>query len=189
MRGVIKRTAAGCLALAFAVTGPAGAEVTLSGGAGVGWGSANAESSQKVERWITDATRFCGAHDPRWRVDCLRDQYRDVIPRLPKSGPYAGVAEALAEAATELETIAKREADQTRAPARLSVRRGAVTRQSAGAVRATAPARQAAANRAASAVLDQLATRLLRSAPQGAARQFSALAKAAEGAKTLLRST
>lgn len=178
-----------CLVAALGFADPAGAEVTLSGGAGVGWGSANAESSQKVERWITDATRFCGAYHPRWRVDCLRDQYRDVIPRLPKSGPYAGVAAALAEAATELEAIAKQEADQTRAPARLSVRQGAVTRQSAGVVRATAPARQGAANRAASAVLDQLATRLLRSAPQGAARQFAGLATAAEGAKTLLRST
>ena len=185
----MSRGAAGSLALLLAFCGPAMAEVTLSGGAGVGWGSANAESSQKVERWITDATRFCGAYHPRWRVDCLRDQYRDVIPRLPKSGPYAGVAAALAEAATELETIAKREADQTRAPARLSVRQGAATRQSAGAVRATAPARQAAANRAASGVLDQLATRLLRSAPQGAARQFASLAGAVEGAKTLLRST
>lgn len=185
----MRRIAAGSLALLLALAGPAAAEVTLSGGAGVGWGSANAESSQRIERWIKDATRFCGAYEARWRVDCLRDQYREVIPRLPKSGPYAGVAEALAEAATELEAIAKREVDRNRPPARLSVRQGAVTRQSAGAVRATDQARQAAANRAATAVLDQLATRLLRSAPQGAARQFASLAGAVDGAKTLLRST
>jgi len=177
------------LALVVMVLGtPTGAEVTLSGGAGVGWGSANAESTRRVERWITDATRFCGAYEARWRVDCLRDQYRDVLPRLPRTGPYAAVWSAMSEAADGLDAIAAQEADRARAPARLSVRQGATTRQSAGPVRATDPARQAAANRAAAAVLDQMATRLLRSAPAGAAQQFASLARAAEGAKTLLRS-
>ncbi|MFN4171518.1 MAG: hypothetical protein ACK4GW_07170 [Pseudorhodobacter sp.] len=174
---------------ALAPVPPLFAEATLSGGGGAAWGNANAEATRRVEGWLTDATRFCGSYEARWRVDCLRDRYRDVLPRLPRTGPYAAVWSALSEAADGLEAIAAREADRTRAPARLTLRQGAVTRQSAGPVRATAPARQSAANRAASGVLDQLATRLLRSAPPGAVRQFATLARAAEGAKTLLRST
>ncbi len=154
--GIIAALLAGLLSSG----GPASAEVTLSGGGGAGWGSANADSTRNVERWITGANRFCASYAPRWRVDCLRDQYRQVVPRLPRTGPYAVVATALNAAADELEIIALREADPDRAPARLSEQGGA-GRQSAGAVRATAPARQNAANRAASAVIDQLATQLL----------------------------
>ncbi|MBL4919087.1 hypothetical protein [Szabonella alba] len=171
--------------VALLPAGPVPAEVTISGGGSFGWGRANADSTRNVERWITGAARFCGSYHARWRVDCLRDQYRQVVPRLPRTGPYAAVAVALSAAADELDSIAAREADPARAPARLTEGGG---RQSAGTVRATAPARQNSANRAAAAVIDRLATQLLRSAPAGATRDFAALSRAAEGAKTLLRS-
>lgn len=137
---------------------------------------------------IKDTNRWCQGYDMKWRVDCLRDGYARIAAEMPTTGAYAGMRADLAKAARALGAIARRYEDPTTRPAMLVRRQLGKDRHSGSAVRATAPGHQRAAGAAARQVLDDLATQLLRSAPQGQAARFSGVVEAVAGAKTLLRS-
>lgn len=167
------------------VASSAPAEVRLGGA------DRQEQTAPRIDRWVQQAQEYCSWYTPKWRVDCLRDQLAQVAGRVPKSGAYGTLRAGLWQTVDQLSAIAARNADPSIAPTRTPPRVQSADRpsRSATALRATAPARQARANAAASQVLDELATTLLRAAPQGAAGvQFTATARAIATTKQLLRS-
>ncbi len=139
---------------------------------------------------LQDGIDQCGYYDPRWRIDCLAMVTHRVAQSLPSGSEYDELRTALARSGAELRSIATANADAAVPPARLAVEVDGKTRTSSRALRAVAPARQAAANAAASAALDSLTTTLLRSASTSTTQRvhFERAVEAVNSAKVLLRS-
>ena len=135
-------------------------------------------------------TDACGDYDEVWRIDCLSMELERVAARLPKAAAYDSARAEVTAAAARLHAIAMANAD----PARPAVRREATVKgtkvRTTRPITPVAPARVAAANAQAAAVVDELATTLLRSAPTPTAqRELARVAQAVDSTKVLLRSS
>jgi hypothetical protein len=147
-------------------------------------------STGSVADAIDAARAHCESYSVHWRVDCLSSELRAVADRLSRTGDGAVIRAELIKASDELARIAAANAYAAQPPV---VRRSEVygaTKRTNRPIRSIAAARLPAANAAATAVLDNLSTTLLRSAPSAAARKanFERAAQAVDSAKVLLRS-
>ena len=143
-----------------------------------------------IETLLARGTAACGDYDEVWRIDCLSVELERVAARLPRTRAYDNARAEVAAAAARLHAIAMANAD----PARPAVRREATVKGTK--VRTTRPItpvarpRVAAANAQAEAVVDELATTLLRAGPtRTAQRELARVAQAVDSTKVLLRSS
>ena len=139
---------------------------------------------------LSRGTSACGGYDEVWRIDCLSVELERVAARLPKTRAYDNARAEVTAAAARLHAIAMANAD----PARPAVRREATVQgtkvRTTRPITPVAPARVAAANAEATAVVDELATTLLRSASTPTAqRELARVAQAVDSTKVLLRSS
>ena len=143
-----------------------------------------------IEMLLSRGTDACGGYDETWRIDCLSVELERVAARLPKTRAYDNARAEVTAAAARLHAIAMANAD----PARPAVRREATVQgtkvRTTRPITPVAPARVAAANAEATAVVDELATTLLRSASTPTAqRELARVAQAVDSTKVLLRSS
>lgn len=126
----------------------------------------------------------------KYRLDCLRWELHRIAQGIPSTGEYAEMREAISIASGELAAIVNENADATPPVAHVGRSTSGKARQSARRLKAIDPARQASANAQASAVLDRLSTRLLRSASNSATQRvhYERAAQAINSTKVLLRS-
>ena len=139
---------------------------------------------------LSRGTSACGEYDETWRIDCLSVELERVAARLPKAAAYDKARAEVTAAAAKLHAIAMAYAD----PARPAVRREATVKgtkvRTTRPITPVAPARVAAANAEATAVVDELATTLLRAGPtRTAQRELARVAQAVDSTKVLLRSS
>lgn len=137
---------------------------------------------------IEAAREHCSTYPVRWRIECLSSELDAAAERLPATGDSGRIRAQIKKAAAELEAIAVANADPAQEPVRLQV--PSTGRVTSRPIRAVAASRIPSANAAAAAVVDTLATTLLRSAPSNAARRaaFVSAAQALDSTKILLRS-
>lgn len=147
-------------------------------------------STGTVADAIDAARDHCETYSIHWRVDCLSSELRAAADRLPTSGDSAVIRAELIKASDELARIAADNAYAAQPPVVRRTEVNGVTKRTARPIRSIAAARLPAANAAATAVLDNLSTTLLRSAPSAAARRanFERAAQSVDSAKILLRS-
>ncbi|MDZ4134930.1 MAG: hypothetical protein U1D06_04950 [Paracoccaceae bacterium] len=133
----------------------------------------------------------CGYYNPVLRVDCIRDQLNLIVQRMPSFGDYAELRQEISIAVGRLNAIVAANADPAAPAVRRRIKTPSGNRTSATPIRPIAPKNLAAANAQASVVLDQLSTRLLRSASSSAAQKvhYERAAQALDSVKVLLRST
>ena len=114
-----------------------------------------------------------------------------LIQSMPADGDYAEMRQAIAEAASELNTIVRETADPAATPVRRTVETPRGKRTSALPVQPIAADKVAEANERAAAVFEKLETRLLRSASGAPSKRvhYELAAQAVNSAKVLLRST
>lgn len=139
---------------------------------------------------LARGTNACGGYDETWRIDCLSVELERVAARLPRKAAYDDARAEIAAAAAKLHAIAMANAD----PARPAIVREATVSgtkvRTTRAITPVAPARVAATNAQATAVLDELSTTLLRSAPNRTAQvELARVAQAVDSTKVLLRSS
>lgn len=149
------------------------------------------ENTQRVVDMIDENDTACDALPSSYTIDCLSAGYRDLADRLPAGTQYAEVRSALDQVARELDVIATRARDNAKPRRRVDItsRRGLPPRKLTDIV-AVRTDREAAANAAARATLERSRLILLRSVPQGDARNvhFTRVAEAFDGSAVLLRS-
>ena len=139
---------------------------------------------------LARGTSACGDYDETWRIDCLSVELERAAARLPRKAAYDDARAEIAAAAARLHAIAMANAD----PARPAIVREATVSgtklRTTRAITPVAPARVAATNAQATAVLDELSTTLLRSAPNRTAQvELARVAQAVDSTKVLLRSS
>jgi hypothetical protein len=139
---------------------------------------------------IQAAKDHCETYTIHWRVDCLGSELRAAAARLPATGDAGVIRAQVIGAADELGQIAAANANPAQPPIIRSTVVNGTRRTTARPIRSIAAARLPAANAAATAVLEEVSTTLLRSAPSDAARRvaFERAAQAVDSAKVLLRS-
>lgn len=150
-------------------------------------------SSGRTDRIVTEIERTtdtCDYYVDFERIDCLRDGLQKIVRTMPQGGDYADMRKALSEAVVELDTVVRQNADPAAKPVRRQVKTPRGTRTSATRIRPIAPQRLEQANAQATAVLDRLSTKLLRSASNSASKRvhYERAAQAIDSAKVLLRS-
>jgi hypothetical protein len=144
----------------------------------------------RVVQALADAQAFCGSlRDTSYRIDCLAERLDHIAGLMPLNGPYVETRQTLLAAAKKLRGVGATYADPSR-PA-LRVKAGGSRPQSTS--RPIVPIRPnaaAAANRAASAILTETETILLRSSAGNpeVAQQVRSIAAAVGSNKVLLRS-
>lgn len=143
-----------------------------------------------VANAIDAAREHCETYSIHWRIDCLSSELRAAADRLGTSGDSGVIRAELIKASDELAQIAAANAYAAQPPVVRTTEVNGTTRRTNRPIRSIAAARLPAVNAAATAVLDNLSTTLLRSAPSAAARQanFERAAQAVDSAKVLLRS-
>ncbi|QYK42401.1 MAG: hypothetical protein KF887_04560 [Paracoccaceae bacterium] len=147
-------------------------------------------SLSDVADMIEAAADHCGTYSIHWRIDCLSSELQAAANRLPSGGDNDVIRAELQRAAAQLAQIANANANPAQSPVRRRTEVDGRTRTTARPIRSVAAARLPAATSAATAVLDNLSTTLLRSAPSAATRRvaFERAAQAVDSSKVLLRS-
>ena len=148
------------------------------------------DATAKFVQKFNDVSDFCRLLDLRYRIDCLQAHFEKISRSLPTTGDYAPLRAALAKAAIQLDRVVEANKDSGGKIIAPRLR----SKPQAERIRPLTPilpARQAAANAAAAAVVDELSTVLLRSALNSERRQiaFQAIATAIDGTAVLLRSS
>lgn len=131
----------------------------------------------------------CGRYDPVYRIDCLQRGLRLTAQRIPRNAAYGDMKRAILRAADKLDAIVRANVD-TRAP-KLDAKPGANPRFARNrSYRAIKRENLAKAMAAASQVVDELQTELLRAADNSEKRQqhYQRVAVAVQSTKVLLRS-
>lgn len=147
-------------------------------------------SVRRIEWQIADRIRHCEEYRPIWRIDCLADGFKQISRSLPNGQGYASVSRELSSAADELAALARQNADPAKPPERLEAQTSAGPRRTSRPIVAIAPKNLPAANRAADAIVADLSTTLLRSAPNPAAQpEIARIAAAVDSTRVLLRSS
>lgn len=172
---------------------PAGGGTSGSSGGGSGGYSGpqgiTPTSTQKIAAMFTEASDFCHWLEPRYRIDCLYAKLRKIAQNLPRTGDYAPVRAAVVKAADRLEDVV--DSFEDRAGPKVSPRLR--SKPDAERLRPLSPIRpemQDVANRAATEIVAELTTVLLRSGTQSERQQlaFQEIATAVSSTKILLRS-
>jgi hypothetical protein len=162
------------------------------GGYGGGYGAEAPaiprRQADAIIRRLDEVNRYCDWFEPRYRIDCIADQYAQIVRGLSADPAYDPLRTALNDGARRLERVVagNRAAGASTDPARFDARNPTV--RASRALRPTATG--AVARRAASAVIGETATVLLRAAAAGDQRRapFQRIAAAIESNKVLLRS-
>jgi hypothetical protein len=152
--------------------------------------SLNAGSTTTIALLIADANRSCGPERLRlYRIDCLRVHYQRVADRIPTTGEYGPVKQALADAAAQLDQIVTANLDTT-APQVRPRERGKPLAPRLPNLRAVKPGAEAAANAAAEKVVTQTAMLILRSGedPKRRTAHYREIVAAVDSNLLLLRS-
>ena len=145
----------------------------------------------EVARVMGRGIEACAGYDLTWRVDCLSVELQRAADNLPKTSAYGPARAEVVAAAKKLQEIARANAD----PARPAIVRKAIvagrTVKTPRPITPIAPERVAAANAQAEAVIAELSTQLLRSAPSTptARVELARVAQAIDSSKILLRSS
>jgi hypothetical protein len=146
--------------------------------------------ARRIEWQIADRIRHCEEYRPIWRIDCLADGFKQISRSLPRGGEYASLREKLSSTADELAALARRNADPVKPPERLQAQTSAGPRRTSRPLVPIAPQNLPTANRAADAIVSDLSTTLLRSAPNPAAQpEIARIAAAVDSTRVLLRSS
>lgn len=143
--------------------------------------------ARRVIWLIGDRIRHCEAYAPVWRVDCLADGFKQIARGLPQGEAYSPLGRELSATADRLAALARRNADPAKPAERLRAQTRAGPRRTSRPIVAIDPRRLPAANAAAAAIVADLATTLLRSAPGEA--DIARIAAAVDGTRILLRSS
>lgn len=148
-----------------------------------------ASETRRIIKLISDGRDFCSGVPLLYRVDCLRYHFWKVAQTLPKTGDYAPVRAALLNAADQLEAIRDANLDPAGKPTQFRLR----SKPDAARVPALVPIRPASAaqaNSAATEVIAQTTTILLRSTENSDRRQasYQEIAAVIDSTKVLLRS-
>ncbi|MGB8621563.1 MAG: hypothetical protein WCD16_01980 [Paracoccaceae bacterium] len=134
---------------------------------------------------------FCENVAPEYRVDCLSERLKNVARTLPTQGDYDTVRRALNVASLKLNRLSRqnRSKDLPRAPARVT--EGGTTTSTARDLTPVSTDAVERTNQAASAILQEAETKLLRSSENSTRRkiQFQRIADAIGSNKVLLRSS
>lgn len=148
--------------------------------------------TDSIREQIAVANELCGWFPVEVRIDCVADRLRDIARTIPTTGEYAPVREALEEAVSDLREISGRNAAAGVTPRRFQAPHpvdGAPVRTSR--LTAVAPDLQSQALQEALSVVEELETKLLRSAENSRKRQvhFQEIAASISSTKLLLRSS
>ncbi len=150
----------------------------------------SAPGVRRIEWLIADRIRHCEAYRPIWRIDCLADGFKQIARSLPEGRGYASVSRELSSTADELAALARRNADPAKPPERLRAQTSAGPRRTSRPLVPIAPENLPTANSAADAIVADLSTTLLRSAPNAAAQpEIARIAAAVDSTRVLLRSS
>jgi hypothetical protein len=150
----------------------------------------SATGASRIEWLIADRIRHCEAYRPIWRIDCLSEGFKQIATGLPRGEGYASIRRELSSTADELAALARRNADPEVPPQRLRAQTSAGPRRTNRPLVAVAPQNLPAANAAADAIVADLATTLLRSAPNPAQQpEIARIAAAVDTTRILLRSS
>ena len=137
---------------------------------------------------LTAARLFCEQlNDETLQVDCLSERLEQISSEIPEDTDYDEVRDVLANTAAELGALARQNRDRSRP----RVNAASPNDPASGTSRPLlpiAPDRLAEVNAAASAILDDATTVLLRSADKSNRNQYTRIAQALESNKVLLRS-
>ena len=149
-----------------------------------------AQAMDEVSARVRAAKALCGGIPSVYRIDCLADQFALVANDLPATGELGDLKIALSSAAKELAKIARKNRDPRAARVRPISNTIPGQPQASRALRAVREMRQAQAEQQALAVVDQLATVLLRSADTATRNSIyiARIAQAVDSNKILLRS-
>lgn len=148
------------------------------------------KEAKDIVKRLNAARALCGTAVRVFRIDCLADQYDKIAKTLPKEGEFKAIKAAMKKAADDLAAIASANRDTSVKPVKFRINKSGLRARSSRTIKAIQPARQAQAERQASAVVDQLSTVLLRSGENSGKRQvyFAQIAQAVDSNKVLLRS-
>jgi hypothetical protein len=150
----------------------------------------SAAGASRIEWLIADRIRHCEEYRPIWRIDCLAEGFKQIATGLPRGEGYASIREELSSTADKLAALARRNADPEVPPQRLRAQTSAGPRRTSRPLVAVAPQNLPAANAAADAIVAELATTLLRSAPNPAQQpEIARIAAAVDTTRILLRSS
>ena len=157
---------------------------------GPGAAAQDARILEEASDRVRAAQFLCGGIPTVYRIDCLADQFAKIASDLPDVGELGELKAALNTAAQDLAKIARQNRDPRAARIRPVSNTIPGQPEASRALRAVRPERQEAAEQQALAVVDQLATVLLRSADTATRNSiyFSRLAQAVDSNKILLRS-
>ena len=161
-----------------------------AGGARVAGQRIDRATTRAIVQSIEGAAGFCSGMDSAYQVDCLADQLSILAENMAPSGEYAPAREAIAEAAAELEALARANASRS-IPRRPAVSaRNPETRRSSRPIVPVEPAVQEAVAQEAVAIVEELQTELLRSSENSDRRRlpYQQISAALESNKVLLRS-
>ena len=106
---------------------------------------------------------FCAGVQRDYRISCIADRFESLARQLPRSGDYREIRKGLQKAARDLDKVTRQFADAGTRKQRFGSGSGDDTIRT-GRLTSIDPARRAAAERAAKAVIGDLETVLLRSA-------------------------
>lgn len=140
---------------------------------------------------IERGTQHCGQYKDVWRIDCISDELERMAQKMPKTGEYRRAKSEILAASAKLRALAQQNADPKQPPVRRAAQVGNTRRTTTRPITAVAPDRVVATNRAADAVISELATTLLRSAGNSptTSRELMRVSQAVDSTKVLLRST
>jgi len=140
---------------------------------------------------IERGTEHCGQYTDVWRIDCISDELERMALKMPKTGEYRRAKSEILAASAKLRALAQQNADPKQPPVRRAAQVGNTRRTTTRPITAVAPDRVVATNRAADAVISELATTLLRSAGNSptTSRELMRVSQAVDSTKVLLRST
>jgi hypothetical protein len=140
---------------------------------------------------ISGIAETCGtAVAAGYRIDCLRRAYLDVARKIPNTGDYRPIRQALLDAADKLDAIVSANADPTAPPINPREKARPLAGR-VGPVRAVASGRIAEANRAAQAVIEETGLLILRSGeiPKRRTAHYQQIAAAIDDSMVVLRSS
>ena len=138
---------------------------------------------------LEDGGDACDRAPSPYRIDCVSEQFAALARNMPRTGDYAEARQVLQEASRDLKALVRgnREAGGASVSIEVETATGgsAVKRLSA-----VAAERQAEVTAAATAIIEEAATVLLRSrsATEERASAFTQIAEAVDSTKVLLRS-
>lgn len=155
----------------------------------VGPASVTNSVTAAVVAQISISSAACEAVGAAYRTDCLANELRALVKKLPAEGEYAAAREALATASDELRRLSRQNRDNSQPRLRITVQADSETKR-----RPVAAVKQetvAETNAKALAILEDTTTVLLRSAEGNSdvALHYQRIAQALNSSKVLLRSS